>query len=257
MTTASEVLELPRRPRLFGIRIAIVEDHALLAQSLRLTLSAEGGDVCAVGLVDPAAILNTCLRHQPHVVLLDLDLGNAVGDGSTLIGPLIDSGACVVVLTGSTDDARLGACIAAGAVGVISKAEDLDFLVDKVRLAAKGERLLTAQRRLDLLLEARRDRTSHERQLAPFDALTERERDVLAELMRGRQVNEISHVLYVSEATVRTHVRGILLKLEVTSQLAAVARATEARWSRGLSQKLRSSVRTLRVTEVRTCDFLA
>ncbi|MGH8890743.1 MAG: response regulator transcription factor, partial [Acidothermaceae bacterium] len=78
----------------------------------------------------------------------------------------------------------------------------------------------------------RRDRVAHERQLAPFDALTARERDVLAELIHGRQVNEISRLLFVSEATVRTHVRAILLKLDVTSQLAAVAQATEAGWNR-------------------------
>jgi len=232
MITAPEVVDLPRRPCLVGVRVAIVEDHALLAQSLRLTLSAEGGDVCAVELADPAAVLTSCLRHQPHVVLLDLELGDAIGDGTALIGPLVDGGAYVVVLTGSTDDARLGACIEAGAVGVVSKAEDLEFLVDQVRLAANGESLLTAQRRFDLLQQARRDRAAHERQVARFDALTTRERDVLAELIQGRQVNEISHLLFVGEATVRTHVRGILLKLNVTSQLAAVAQATEARWTR-------------------------
>jgi DNA-binding NarL/FixJ family response regulator len=231
VTAASETLDLPRRPRLVGVRVALVEDHALLAQSLRLTLSAEGSDVRAVELTRLGEIIEASLQHRPDVVLLDLDLGAAIGDGSVLIAPLVAAGVRVVVLTGSTDEPRLGACLEAGAIGVISKAEDLDFLVDRLRLAVRGEKLLPAQRRFDLLLENRRDRAERTRLLAPFETLTERECDVLAELIQGRQVDEISHVLFVSEATVRTHVRGILLKLDVRSQLAAVARAREAGWT--------------------------
>lgn len=80
------------------------------------------------------------------------------------------------------------------------------------------------------MLESRRERAEREHRLAPFESLTDREREVLGELMRGRQVEEISHDLFVSEATVRTHVRAILQKLAVRSQLAAVARAREVGW---------------------------
>lgn len=229
MTTAQEVGTVDSR-RLVGVRLCLVEDHALLAQSLRLSLAAEAADVLAVELADADSIVEACAQHEPHVVLLDLDLGGEIGDGTALIQPLVETGARVVILTGSTDDARLGHCLELGAVGVIAKAEPLDFLVEHVRLAARGERVLPAQRRLDLLLESRRERASREHRLAPFEALTDREGDVLAELMHGRQVDEISRALFVSEATVRTHVRGILLKLDVRSQLAAVARARDAGW---------------------------
>jgi two-component system nitrate/nitrite response regulator NarL len=232
MTSTSEVLDLPRRPRLVGVRVTVVEDHQLLAQSLRLTLSAEGGDVRAVDLTTPDDVIENCLRHRPDVVLLDLDLGAVTGAGDHLIAPLVAAGARVLVLTGSADEPRLGACIEAGAVGVISKAEDLDFLIDRVQRAVRGERVLPAQRRLDLLLENRRDRAERARQLAPFETLTERECEVLAALVEGRRVDEISRTLFVGEATVRTHVRGILQKLDVRSQLAAVARAHEAGWPR-------------------------
>jgi two-component system nitrate/nitrite response regulator NarL len=231
MTQASELLELPRHPRLSGVRVAVVEDHALLAQSLCITLSAEGGDIHAVEITGRDDVIETCVRHRPDVVVLDLDLGVAFGDGSLLIAPLVAAGLQVLVLTGSTDESRLGACLEAGAIGVISKAEDLDFLVDRLRVAVRGGRVLPAQRRLDLMLESRRDRDERRRQLAPFEALTDRESEVLAELVDGRQVDEISRLLFVSEATVRTHVRGILLKLGVRSQLAAVARARRAGWT--------------------------
>jgi len=229
MTSAPGVEPVESR-RLLGVRLCLVEDHALLAQSLRLSLAAEGADVRAVELTNADAVVEACLQHRPHVVLLDLDLGGAIGDGGALIAPFVAAGARAVVLTGSTDDARLGHCLELGASGVIAKAEPLEFLVEHVRLAARGERVLPAQRRLDLLLESRRERAARDRRLAPFETLTDRECEVLAELMHGRQVDEISRALFVGEATVRTHVRGILLKLDVRSQLAAVARARESGW---------------------------
>lgn len=235
MTSPLGIANLPLQ-RLVGVRIALVEDHVLLAESLRLTLRAEGADVQVIGITADtspeqarAAIADGCLRHRPQVVLLDLDLGET-GDSDELIAPLAKGGARVVILTGSTDHARLGECLERGATGVISKAEPLDFLVEQVRRAAHGERVLTAQQRLDLVLESRRERAEREHRLAPFESLTDREREVLGELMRGRQVEEISHDLFVSEATVRTHVRAILQKLAVRSQLAAVARAREVGW---------------------------
>jgi DNA-binding NarL/FixJ family response regulator len=230
VTVASESLRARQPRRLFAVRIALVEDHALLAQSLRLTLATEGADVQAVELSDAAGVLAACLRHRPHVVLLDLDLGLAVGAGDVLIAPLTAAGIRVVVLTGSTDLARLGGCVEAGAVGLIPKTADLDRLIDQVGLAAAGERLLPPQRRLELLSASRTHRAARQQQLAPFESLTERERDVLALLMRGRPVDDIGHELFVTEATVRTHVRGILLKLQVRSQLAAVACACDAGW---------------------------
>jgi DNA-binding NarL/FixJ family response regulator len=234
MTSACE-FSLPRvqrslARRLVGIRIAVVEDHALLAQSLRFTLGAEGADVRVVDLTSPGAVLADCLSQRPAVVLLDLDLGSLAGDGTALIAPLAESGAAVLVLTGSTDSARLGRCFEVGASGVIEKTEELDVLVEQVRRAAAGEHVGSDQRRHDLLVETRHQRETRQKQLAPFDSLTERESDVLAALLRGRQVQQISRDLFVSTATVRTHVRGILQKLDVRSQLAAVAQAREAGW---------------------------
>lgn len=230
MTGGDDTVRTPPTRRLEGIRLALIEDHVLLAESLRLSLGAEGAHIRAVRLDDVESIIEECRQHQPDVVLLDLDLGPALGDGAALIAPLAQSNMHVLLLTGCVDRARLGSCLEAGAVGVIPKAEKLDALIEQVRLAACGERVLTADRRLELLLESWHERVLRHDQLAPFEALTERERDVLGELMQGRRVDGISRELFLSEATVRTHVRGILLKLGVQSQLAAVVRAREAGW---------------------------
>ncbi len=231
--TSPGVANLPFPRRLLGVRVGLVEDHVLFAESLRLTLRAEGADVYVVEV--PAtgggsAIVEECLRNRPQVVLLDLSLGAGFGDSDELIAPLAFAGVKVVMLTGSTDNARLGGCLERGATGVISKAEPLDFLVEQVRRAAHGERVLTAQHRMELVLESKRERTEREHRLVPFDSLTDREREVLTELMKGHQVEEISRGLFVSEATVRTHVRAVLQKLGVRSQLAAVARARDVGW---------------------------
>jgi len=233
LTSSPNVTNLPLQRRLVGIRVGLVEDHTLLAQSLLLTLRSEGAEVEFIevpGHEGAATVVEACLRRRPHVVLLDLSLGEGVVDGDQLIAPLSEAGVKVVMLTGSTDTARLGGCLERGAIGVIAKAEPLDFLVEQVRRAARGERVLTAQRRLELLLETRKERADREQRLAPFQSLTDREQEVLAELMRGRQVEEISRRMFVSAATVRTHVRAILQKLGVRSQLAAVARAREVGW---------------------------
>ncbi len=232
MTSATHLTSLPIQRKLAGVRVVLVEDHALLVESFRLALNAEGAHVRVAALCGPGAVVEECLEAPSDVVLLDLDLGAQAGDGRALIPPLVAGGARVVVLTGSTDEARLGECLARGAVGVIAKTEPLDVVVDRLRSAAAGERILPAQRRFDLLSAGRREREAREQRLAPFDVLTERERDVLAELMHGRKADEIAVLLYLTEATVRTHVRGILIKLDVRSQLAAVARATEAGWRR-------------------------
>lgn len=233
MTSPPDIANLPIQPRLVGVRVGLVEDHTLLAQSLLLTLRSEGADVEIVEVPardGVAAVVEACVRHRPHVVLLDLSLGDDVIDGDELVVPLVDAGVNVVMLTGSTDKARIGGCIARGAIGVISKAEPLDSLVEQVRRAARGERVLPAQRRLELLLENRKQLAEREQRLAPFESLTEREQEVLDELMHGHQVEEISRRMFVSEATTRTHVRAILQKLGVRSQLAAVALAREVGW---------------------------
>lgn len=216
--------------RLVGVRVSIVEDHALLAQSLRFALRAEGADVLAVEPSSAEQVIGSCTDHRPQVVLLDLDLGHPVLDGLTLVAPLTSLGISVVVLTGTTDAARQGACVEAGAIGVLSKSQPLETVVDQVAGVARGQRILPAQRRMDLVLESRRRRALREQQLAPFESLTEREAEVLAALTHGHQVEEIARLLFITETTVRTHVRGILSKLGVRSQLAAVAHASEVGW---------------------------
>lgn len=212
-----------------SIRVMVIEDHGLLAQSLKLALTAEGM-VVSVPPLDHAEILAMAEREEPQVVLLDLDLGPLGGDGSALIEPLALNGARVIVVSGVTDRVRLAGCLESGAHGLLSKEVPLDHLVDAVRRSVAGNGVLAPGERDTLLAELRRTRDARRKELAPFEALTPRERAVLSAVVDGQSAAEIAKAAFVSEATVRTQIRGVLTKLGVTSQLAAVALAIRIGW---------------------------
>lgn len=217
-----------RRPNL---RVLIVDDHALIAQGVRVALEAEGVEVEVCTGPTVADVLGAVGRFRPDVVLLDLQLGGALGSGLDLIDPLGRSGAKILVLTGVTDRPTLAACLEAGASGLAAKSDPFDTLVAKVIAAADGEELISDPERYAYLDELRDWRTAERQRLAPFASLTPRESDVLADLMRGKQADTIAEEHYVSVATIRSQIRSILQKLGVSSQLAAVAMAREADWS--------------------------
>ncbi|MDQ6527207.1 response regulator transcription factor [Nocardioides sp. LHD-245] len=219
----------PPRP----MRITIIDDHALFAESVALTLETEGYLVRRIDLTDEhttlATVLATALRSAPRVALLDLDLGH-VGDGMRLITPLTAAGVAVVVVTGSSEDARRGECLRRGAKAVLVKTCPLQEVVTTVRRARDGLPLMNAQERGSLIELALQDRDEVRDIRARLDRLTRREMEVLGALMRGAPVREIARSSVVSEATVRTQVKSILAKLEMSSQLAAVGAAYKVGW---------------------------
>jgi DNA-binding NarL/FixJ family response regulator len=213
-----------------GTRVLIVEDHELLAGTMAMALRQEGLEVHVASGPSPAAVIERAGGLAPVLVLLDLDLGPAMGSGLDLIRPLAGAGARVVMVTGVADRARLGACLEAGAIGVVSKAAEFSVLVDTVRRAVEGAPLLRDDERQALVEEARHRRRAQHDRLAPFDTLSPRERAVLVRLLDGEPAEAIAERSFVSVATVRSHIRAILLKLGVNSQLAAVAMARSAGW---------------------------
>ncbi|WP_182523390.1 LuxR C-terminal-related transcriptional regulator [Nocardioides dongkuii] len=217
-----------------AVRVLIVEDHTLFADSLDLSLSMEGYDVRRVALPDDhgslAAVLSTVLAAHPRIVLLDLDLGR-LGDGSRLIGPLAKAGVNVVVVTSSPDRARWGECLRLGARKVVTKAQPLNEILSTVRRLSQGFPVMDVAEREQLLQLWHEQRGEKQEARERLERLTRREREVLAFLVRGKTVREIAAHGVVSEATVRTQVKAILAKLEVSSQLAAVGLAYHVGWS--------------------------
>lgn len=212
-------------------RLLIVEDHELLSGTLALALRQRGLQVEAVNGPTPEAVVERAAALAPVLVLLDLDLGRALGSGVDLVRPLVAAGARVVIMSGDTNRARLGACVEAGASGIVSKASKFEDLVDAVHRSADGGRLLPEGERQALLADLRASRRAREERLGPFAHLTPREQAVLGRLMAGESAESIAERSYVSLATVRSQIRAILSKLGVNSQLAAVALARDAGWS--------------------------
>ncbi len=213
-----------------GGGVLIVEDHGLLADSLLYALRAEGLDADKISPVTADGILAAARRLSPTVVLLDLDLGGEIGSSVGLIPPLHELGAQVVMVTGITDRTRLAECLEAGATGLIDKATSFDQLVDSVREVADLGTIVPAAQRDMLLTELREQRKADQRRHEPFERLTPREREVLAALMDGKSASVLAEESFVSLATVRSQIRTILMKLNVNSQLTAVAMAKRNGW---------------------------
>ncbi len=210
--------------------VLIVEDHELLAQSLVFALRAEGVQAEAFKPESLEQILEVATDLRPTVVLLDLELGSEIGDSIPLITPLEQLGAQVLMVTGVTNRVRLAECLEAGATGLIDKATPFDQLVEAVREVAELGSLVPPAQRHELLGELRRQRAADRARQEPFERLTAREQHVLAGLTEGKSAEKIAEDSFVSLATVRSQIRAILLKLDVNSQLAAVALAQRNKW---------------------------
>jgi two-component system, NarL family, nitrate/nitrite response regulator NarL len=215
------------------VRVLIVEDHVLFAESLELAMVVEGYDVRRLPVPEtggsPAALVSSIIRLNPRVVLLDLDLGR-FGDGARLIPALAQAGIAVVVVTASSDRGRWGECVRYGARKVLTKTQPLNDILATVRRINQGMQVMTVEER-DELLRLWSERRAQQQELsARLELLTAREREVLGHLTLGRTVRDIAAQSFVAEATVRTQVKSILAKLEVSSQLAAVGIAHHVGW---------------------------
>jgi len=218
-------------------RVVIIDDHVLFAESLELALSLEGYDVRRLELPDEggsmATLRSMALRSNPRTVILDLDLGR-FGDGVNLITPLARAHANVVVVTASQETGRWGECMRLGARKVLSKSGALQQALSTVRRLHQGLPVVTREE-LEFLLNAWANQSRVDDDIRRrLERLTPRERQVLGALIEGRTVRAISQDSVVSEATVRTQVKSILNKLEVSSQLAAVGMANQIGWRLGV-----------------------
>ena len=200
-----------------AVRVAIVDDHAVLASSLGMVLDAEP-DLESVGTAATLEKARSLLAtSSPDVVLIYHRLPD--GDGVAAIGELreVAPEARFVVLTASTADAVLVAAIEAGASGFVSKTRDLGDVTSAVRAAAAGESVISPEMLARLLPRLRATEP------LPHDSLTDRERQVLTLLAEGLSNAAIAERLVVSVHTVRNHVANLSAKLGAHSKLEALA----------------------------------
>jgi DNA-binding NarL/FixJ family response regulator len=197
------------------INVLIVDDHPVVRRGLRVLLEVQDGIEVTGEAGDGPTALQLAAEHHPDVILLDLKLPGL--DGLAVLAEMRarhDHQAKILVLTSVTDPVAAGRAMREGAAGVLYKDVDPDALVRAIRAVHDGHLLLAPEAAGILLQPA----TGQNRGL---DALTAREREVLAELAKGRSNREIARALHVSEKTVKAHVSSVLAKLGVADRTQA------------------------------------
>jgi DNA-binding NarL/FixJ family response regulator len=196
--------------------VLIADDHPVVRQGLRVLLSLED-DIEVVGEVgDGAEAVELAAALVPDVILLDLKL--PVLDGLGVLAELRDRGlpSHTLVLTSVADQASVTVAMRAGAAGFLYKDVDPDALVRAVRAVHDGNTVLAPEAAGSLVRSRARSAA-----VAGLDALTAREREVLAQVAEGRSNREIARRLHMSEKTVKTHVSSVLAKLGVADRTQA------------------------------------
>jgi DNA-binding NarL/FixJ family response regulator len=204
-------------------RILIVDDHPLTRDALAALLTHNDFDVVGQAASGAEAIMQA-RELRPDLVLLDLSMPEM--DGLVALPKLheVAPNAEIVVLTASEDESNLLGAIRAGAAGYLLKSEPPDRIVAFLRGVAQGEAALSgavARRLLDQVREGG-SRTTVPDSVAK--ALSARELEVLLLLDRHLSTDEIAVRLFISEHTVRSHVKSLLAKLDVSSRREALAK---------------------------------
>jgi DNA-binding NarL/FixJ family response regulator len=210
------------------IRVLVVDDQELVRSGFCVILDAAEG-ICVVGeAANGEAAVSQVAAHDPDVVLMDIRMPGMDGLEATrqiTRGP--SAGPKVVMLTTFDLDDYVYEALRAGASGFLLKDSPRADLIAAVRAAAAGDALLApsvTRRLIEAFARRPPEASPSPSQLA---SLTARERDVLLLLARGRSNSEIAAALFVSEATVKTHVGNLLAKLGLRDRVQAVILAYE------------------------------
>jgi DNA-binding NarL/FixJ family response regulator len=207
--------------------VLVVDDHELVRTAIVAALRLHGVHANSCTGLTVANIVTEAAQQRPGLVLLDLDLGLAPDgrliDGAAAVAPLCAQGRRVLVVSGSPNNSQVAAAIAAGAIGQVNKSVSFTTLVGVVVDASNGRRVMSIADRHRWLELHRLERFRRRRQQKLLDRLTPRERAVLERLAAGHRANAIAAEFVVTLSTVRSQIRSILTKLEVSSQLEAAA----------------------------------
>jgi DNA-binding NarL/FixJ family response regulator len=215
-------------------QVVIIDDHDLFSTALSISLRSQGFEARTLAVAGlPELAGQPAGDVSAGLVILDLHLGKDA-EGKTIMGHtwvrgLRARGWQVLMVTGSTDNGELAAAIAEGAAGVLPKESSFDELTDAVVRLARGESLISEAERREWQ-DRNRVRQVRERYLNDrLGKLTAREREVLELLADGLRPAAAAAKLVVALSTVRSQIQSILTKLQVNSQLEAVALFREER----------------------------
>ncbi|WP_375002826.1 response regulator [Aeromicrobium sp. CTD01-1L150] len=209
------------------IRVLIADDHEEVRTGLRLLLQSQHGIEVVGEATDGVNAVELARRLGPDVVLMDIRMPGLDGIEATslLAGEQVADPVAVVVITTFDLDEYVHRALRAGAKGFLLKDAGPQLIGEAVRAAASGDALISPRITMRLLHEfATSDRPVRQ----PVSPLTDREEDVLALLAAGLTNVEIGDRLFLSLGTVKTHIGGILTKLDLRNRVEAAMWAYES-----------------------------
>jgi DNA-binding NarL/FixJ family response regulator len=207
------------------IEVLLVDDDQLMRAGLRMIIEQTPDLIVTSEVGNGEEAIAAARRHRPAVVVMDVRMPIMNGIEATKQITTAGDGPRVLILTTFELDEYVFSALQAGASGFILKRSPPEQLIEAIRTVAAGDALLSPSvtRRLIAEFAGRPKRHENPR----FADLTEREREVLMELARGLSNQELSETLFISENTVKTHVKRVLTKLEARDRVQAVVMAYE------------------------------
>jgi len=208
------------------IRVLIVDDHALFRRGLEMVLATEPDIEVVAEANNGKQAFEAAVEHMPDLVLMDVRMPAHGGIDATKrikdAAPHIK----ILMLTISDEEEDLYDAIKAGASGYLLKEISIEEVAGAIRAVRAGQSLISPSMASKLLTEfASMARKDEEKQQMPAPRLTDREMEVLTLVAQGMNNRDIAKALFISENTVKNHVRNILEKLHLHSRMEAVVYA--------------------------------
>ncbi len=203
------------------IQILLVDDHAVLRDGLRSILDLES-DIRVVGeAVSGEEVLKKVEEYRPDFILMDINLPGQNGIEVTSLVKSQYPNCRVLILTMFEHDEYLMEALRAGADGYLLKDSSSEQVVAAIRKVSQGESVIHPRMTQKLITYHQTNSERNE------NVLTEREKEVLFELVKGLSNKEIAEVLFISDKTVKIHINKIFKKLNVKSRTQAVIYAVQ------------------------------
>jgi DNA-binding NarL/FixJ family response regulator len=211
------------------VRVLLADDQALVRSGFRKLLEAEPGIEVVAEASDGQEAIEKARLHRPDVVLMDIRMPRVDGlQAAARIVALTNPTPRIIVLTTYDLDEYIFEALTAGASGFLLKDSPPEELIAAIRIVVAGEALLApvvTRRLIEAFVRMPRVSPQAQRQL---DGLTARETEVLHLVARGLSNAEIAAELHLGEATVKSHVGNLLMKLELRDRVQAVVLAYES-----------------------------
>lgn len=210
------------------IRVILVDDHSLCRSGLTELLELRGGMRVLGATGQPEQVLALLREQVPDILVLDLRLAQT--DGLSVLRAVRAEGFEVpaVILTMSTAEDDLAAALRAGVRGYLLKDMEPDEVIEAIGRAARGELVVAPAMAVRLAQMWQNDQKGSVKR-DQVSSLTEREREVLEHVARGKSNKVIAQALDISHNTVKLHVRHIMAKLDLNSRVEAAVFAFEHR----------------------------